>query len=83
MNTLNYEVPHCGKLSTWKKGMLANETITIGSNSYEKVKSFKYLGYLLTNQNSIDEEIKCRRKARNSCYYSVQALRLFNVYLRV
>ena len=28
----------------------------------------------LTNQNSIQEEIKCRLKAGNSCYYSVQTL---------
>ena len=48
--------------------------IKIGSNSYEKVETFKYLGSLLTNQNSIQEEIKCRLKARNSCYYSVQTL---------
>ena len=36
------------------------------------MKTFKYLGSLLTNQNSIQEEIKCRLKAENSCYYSVQ-----------
>ena len=48
--------------------------IKIGSNSYEKVKTFKYLGFILTNQNSIHEEIKCRLKAENSCYYSVQML---------
>jgi len=29
---------------------------------------------LLTNQNSIQVEIKCRLKAGNSCYYSVQKL---------
>ena len=46
----------------------------IVSNSYEKVKIFKYLGSLLTNQSSIQEEIKCRLKAGNSCYYSVQTL---------
>ena len=34
--------------------------------------NFKYLGSLLTNQNSIQEEIKCRLRAGNSCYYSVQ-----------
>jgi len=28
----------------------------------------------LTNQNYIQEEIKCRLKAGNSCYYSVQTL---------
>ena len=49
------------------RGMIANAHIRIGSNSYEKVKSFKYLGSLLTNQNSIQEEIKCRLKAGNSC----------------
>ena len=26
------------------RGMMANERIWIGSNSYEKVKTFKYLG---------------------------------------
>ena len=47
--------------------------VKIGSNSYENVKTFNYLGSLLTNQNSI-EEIKCRLKAGNSCYYSAQTL---------
>ena len=56
------------------RGMIGNEYIKIGSNSYEKVKTFKYLGSLLTNQNSIQEEIKCRLKEGNSCYYSVQTL---------
>jgi hypothetical protein len=39
------------------RGVIANEHIKIGSNSYEKVKSFKYLGCLLTKQNSIEEEV--------------------------
>ena len=56
------------------KGMIANTHIKIGSNSYEKVETFKYLGSLLINQNYIQEEIKCRLKAGNSCYYSVQTL---------
>ena len=51
------------------RGMVTNEHIKIGSNSYEKVKTYKYLGSLLTNDNSIEEEIKCRLKAGNSCYY--------------
>ena len=41
------------------RGMMANEHIMVNSNSYEKVKTFKYLGSLLTYQNSIHEEIKC------------------------
>ena len=52
--------------------MMANELIT--EESYEKVKTFKYLSSLLTNQNSILEEIKCRLKAGNSRCYSVQTL---------
>jgi hypothetical protein len=46
----------------------------IGSNSYERVKSFIYLGSLVTNKNSIWDEIKCIIKAGNSFYYSVQTL---------
>ena len=38
---------------------MANKHIALGSNSYEITKTFKYLGSLLTNQNSIHEEIKC------------------------
>jgi hypothetical protein len=61
------------------RGRIANKHIKIGSNSYEKVKTFKYLGSLLTNQNYIQDEIKCRLKAGNSCYYSVQAPFVFSI----
>jgi hypothetical protein len=36
------------------------------------VEEFKYLGTNLTNQNSIQEEIKSRVNSGNACYYSVQ-----------
>ena len=49
------------------RGMMTNENITVGSNLYGKVKTFEYLGCLLTNQNSIHDEIKCRHKAGKSC----------------
>jgi len=38
------------------------------------VEEFKYLGTTLTNQNSIQEEIKSKLKLGNACYYSVQNL---------
>jgi len=38
------------------------------------VEEFKYLGKTLTNQNSIQEEIKSRLKSGNTCYRSVQNL---------
>ena len=66
--------------------MTANEHITVGCSSYEKVKTFKHLGSLLINQNYIHEEIKCRFTAGNSCYYSVQTLlssRLLSNHLKI
>jgi hypothetical protein len=56
------------------RGMMANEHITVGINSYEKVKTLKYLNSLLKNQSSIHEEIKHTLRARNSNYHSVQTL---------
>jgi hypothetical protein len=38
------------------------------------VEEFKYLGINLTNQNSIQEEIKSRLKSGNACYHSEQDL---------
>ena len=46
-------------------GMMANVHIAVVSNSYEKVKAFKYVGSLVANQNCIQEEIKSRLKAKN------------------
>src|SRR5215510_7903453 len=46
----------------------------IDNSSIERVEEFKYLRTTLTNQNSIQEEIKSRLKLGNACYYSVQNL---------
>src|SRR5215469_9468837 len=48
--------------------------IKIDNSAIERVEDFKYLGTTLTNQNSIQEEIKSRLKLENACYYSVQNL---------
>jgi hypothetical protein len=42
-------------------------------SSLERVEEFK-CGNTLTNQNSIQEEIKSRLKSGNTCYHSVQNL---------
>ena len=38
------------------------------------MEEFKYLGTILTNQNSIQKEIKCRINLGNAGYHSVQNL---------
>ena len=43
-------------------------------SSFGSVEQFKYLGTILTIQNSIQEEIKSRLKSGNACYHSVQNL---------
>ena len=54
---------------------MANQHIMICSNPNEIGKIIKLLSSLLTNQNFIHEEIKCRSKAGNSYYYySIQTL---------
>jgi hypothetical protein len=42
------------------------------SSSFERVEQFKYLGTNLTNQNSIQEEIKSRLKSGNAGCHFVQ-----------
>ena len=49
-------------------------SVRIHNSSIKRVEELKYLGTTLTNQNSIQEEIKSRLKLRNACYYSVQNL---------
>jgi hypothetical protein len=51
-----------------------NSNIQTGNKYFETVERFKYLRTILTNKNSIHEEIKSRLKSGNACYHSVQYL---------
>ena len=44
------------------------------NSSIERVEEFKYLRTTLTDQNSIQVEIKSRLKLGNACYHSMQNL---------
>ena len=50
------------------------QSVRIDNSTFERVEEFKYLGTVLTDQNSIAEEIKNRLRSGNACYHSVQRL---------
>ena len=49
-------------------------SIKTDNSSFERVEQSKCLGATLTNQNSIQEDIKSRLRSRNACYDSAQNL---------
>jgi hypothetical protein len=51
-----------------------SHNMKIDNSSIERVEEFKYLGTTLTNQNSIQVEIKNRLKLGKVSNYSVQNL---------
>jgi hypothetical protein len=51
-----------------------SHNIQTDNSSIERGVDFKYLGKPLTNQNSVQEEIKGRLESGNACYHSVQNL---------
>jgi len=65
------------KLSTWpclEIRMQDEVTIKIDNSYFERAEEFKYLRTTLTNQNSIQGEIKSRLKLENACYHSMYNL---------
>jgi hypothetical protein len=63
------------KLSTWSCLEIRitgrSNNINNDDSSFEMVQQFKYLSRKLTNQTSVQEEIKSRLKSGNACYYSM------------
>jgi hypothetical protein len=51
-----------------------SHSIKFDNSSCERMEGFKYFGTTLTNQNSIQEEIKSILKSGNVCCHSVQNL---------
>ena len=62
-----------------------NNSMKFDGSCIEMEEGFKYLGTILTNQYSFQEEIKSRLKSGNACYHSVQNLlssSLFSISLK-
>jgi hypothetical protein len=51
-----------------------NQNIRIADESFVKVAKFRYLGFTLTNQNDIHDDIKSRLNSGNAYYHPVQNL---------
>ena len=51
-----------------------SHNMKVDNSSIERVEEFKYLETTLTNQNSIQEQIKSRLKYGNACCNSLQNL---------
>ena len=51
-----------------------SHNIKFDISSFERVEQFSYLGTILTNLNSVQEEIKGRLNSWNACYLNVQNL---------
>ena len=64
-------------LSTWlsrDQNTGRSRSIKIDNSFFERAEELKYLGRSLTNQNSIQEEIKSKFNLGNVYYHSVQNL---------
>jgi hypothetical protein len=57
---------------SWDKNAGRSHSMKPDNSSFERVEEFKYLGTTLTDQSSIQEEIKRKLKSGNACYHSVQ-----------
>jgi len=44
-----------------------NHSVRIDNSTFKRVEEFKYLGKTLTNQNSLQAEIKSRLRSGNAC----------------
>jgi hypothetical protein len=51
----------------------------VGSESFERVAEFSYLGTALTNQNHIYKEIKSRLNSGNACCHLIENLFCFHL----
>jgi hypothetical protein len=60
-----------------------NHNIKIHKTAFESVGQFIYLGTILTNQNSIHEDINSMTKSWIACYHSVQSYSLLSKNIKI
>jgi UDP-galactopyranose mutase len=59
---------------SWDQNAGGNQSMMTDNSSFARFEEFRYFGTTLTNENSIQEEIKRKLKSGNACYHSVQNL---------
>ena len=59
---------------SWDRNAGRGHSVKNDNSSIERVEEFKYLGTTLTDQNSVEKEVKSRLQSGNACYHSVQNL---------
>jgi len=67
---VNADKTQCMVMS-WDQNEGRSHWIMIDNSSFQRLEQFKYLGTNLTNENSIQEEIKSRLKSANACCHGV------------
>jgi hypothetical protein len=46
--------------------------LSVGNHRFEKVREFKYLGTMISDDNSLDIEIHYRLSMANRCYHGLK-----------
>jgi hypothetical protein len=77
INILPMSQPCAYEYLEWRQYVAWSHSMNTDNSSFDRVGEFKYLWTTLTNQNSIQEEIKSKLKSGAACYNSVQNLLSF------
>ena len=62
---------------SWDQNAGQSYSVKTDNSSLQRVEQLKNLATTLTNQNSIQEEIKCSMESENACYHSLQNFFVF------
>ena len=71
------------KLIVMFRDLIEEEVTIMKTDPLEGVEEFKYLTTVLTNQNCIQEEIKCRLKSGNASFHLLKIFCVPVCYIKI